>query len=84
VTILLARDLDKRRDSNLATPLEHELTLSLYGEHQLAGDLYSVRYHSGGHSHLDGLAHRFTGRSPTSVRDFLFAHRDGLLEEAAT
>ena len=57
VSVSLALDLNKERDANNGSPFEHQLSLSKFGEQQVAGDRYSVQYHGFAHSHVDGLPH---------------------------
>ncbi len=45
VSVSLARELNTRRDALNPRPFEHTLTVSKFGAHEVAGDIYSVRYH---------------------------------------
>ncbi len=57
VSVSLALDLNKKADAINTNPFEHELTVSKFSGHEVAGDKYSVQYHGFAHSHMDGLAH---------------------------
>ena len=57
VSVSMALDLNKQRDLVNANPFEHTLTVSEFGGHAVAGDVYSVQYHGFAHSHIDGLPH---------------------------
>jgi kynurenine formamidase len=57
ITVSLALELNKKKDDINANPFEHELSLSEFSGHQVAGDKYSVEYHGFAHSHMDGLPH---------------------------
>lgn len=57
VSVSLALDLNKQRDALNTNPFEHELSVSSFGGHEVAGDKYSVQYHGFAHSHIDGLSH---------------------------
>ena len=48
---------NKQQDSVNANPFQHVLTVSRFGDHEVAGDTYSVQYHGFAHSHMDGLPH---------------------------
>jgi kynurenine formamidase len=56
-SVSMALDLNKKQDSINSNPFEHTLTVSTFGGHEVAGDVYSVNYHGFGHSHMDGLPH---------------------------
>ena len=56
-TVSLSLFANKQQDSVNANPFEHNLTVSRFGEHEVAGDSYSVQYHGFAHSHMDGLPH---------------------------
>lgn len=57
VSVSLALDVNKVADPLNANPFEHQLSVSEFGGHQVAGDKYSVDYHGFAHSHMDGLPH---------------------------
>ena len=57
VSVSLALDLNKKRDLVNTNPFEHELSVSRFSGHEVAGDRYSVQYHGFAHSHMDGLPH---------------------------
>jgi kynurenine formamidase len=57
VTVSLALDLNKVADPVNGNPFEHQLSVSKFGGHEVAGDTYSVNYHGFAHSHMDGLPH---------------------------
>lgn len=57
VAVSLALDLNKQRDAVNTNPFEHELSVSKFSGHEVAGDVYSVQYHGFAHSHIDGLPH---------------------------
>jgi kynurenine formamidase len=57
ITVSLALDLNKVKDSLNANPLEHVVSTTEFGGHQVAGDRYSIEYHGFAHSHMDGLPH---------------------------
>ena len=57
VSVSMALDLNKQRDAVNGNPFEHELQVSKFGGHEVAGDRYSVQYHGFAHSHMDGLPH---------------------------
>lgn len=57
VSVSMALDLNKKRDAMNGNPFEHELSVSTFGGHEVAGDAYSVQYHGFAHSHMDGLSH---------------------------
>ena len=56
-TVSLSLFANKRQDSVNTNPFQHVLTVSRFGEHEVAGDTYSVQYHGFAHSHMDGLPH---------------------------
>ncbi len=55
--VSLALDLNKKADALNTNPFVHELQVGAFGNHEVAGDSYSVQYHGFAHSHMDGLAH---------------------------
>ena len=55
VSVSMALPLNKQADALNANPFEHELEVSAFGGHEVAGDRYSVQYHGFAHSHMDGL-----------------------------
>lgn len=57
VSVSLSLDLNKKRDAVNTNPFEHELSVSKFSGHEVAGDTYSVQYHGFAHSHIDGLSH---------------------------
>jgi kynurenine formamidase len=57
ITVSLALPLNDVADPVNGNPFEHELAVSEFGGHQVAGDKYSVSYHGFAHSHMDGLPH---------------------------
>ncbi len=57
VPVSMALDMNTQRDALNANPFEHTLSVSTFGGHQVAGDVYSVEYHGFAHSHMDGLPH---------------------------
>jgi kynurenine formamidase len=57
VTVSLALDLNTQPDDLNTNPFQHTLSVSTWGGHELAGDLYCIQYHGFAHSHIDGLAH---------------------------
>ena len=56
-TVSLSLPVNKVRDANNGNPFQHSLSVSTFGDHEVAGDVYSVQYHGFAHSHMDGLAH---------------------------
>jgi kynurenine formamidase len=56
-TVSLSLFANKQQDSLNTNPFEHNLTVSRFGEHEVAGDSYAVQYHGFAHSHMDGLPH---------------------------
>ncbi|MDA1369664.1 MAG: cyclase family protein [Proteobacteria bacterium] len=56
-TVSLSLFANKQQDMVNANPFQHSLTVSRFGEHEVAGDSYSVQYHGFAHSHMDGLPH---------------------------
>ena len=56
-TVSLALDLNKHQDELNTEPFRHQLQVSTFGGHQVAGDEYSVSYHGFAHTHMDGLPH---------------------------
>ena len=56
-TVSLSLFANKQQDSVNANPFQHVLTVSRFGDHEVAGDTYSVQYHGFAHSHMDGLPH---------------------------
>lgn len=57
VSVSLARVLDTEENARNPRPFRQELSISTIGEHEVAGDTYSVQYHGFAHSHMDGLPH---------------------------
>lgn len=57
VSISLALELNKIADGMNTSPFVHELEVSTFGGHEVAGDRYSVQYHGFAHSHMDALPH---------------------------
>ncbi len=57
MTVSLSLYANKVRDSVNTNPFQHSLSVSTFGGHEVAGDIYSVQYHGFAHSHMDGLAH---------------------------
>jgi len=57
VSVSMALDLNKKRDMLNSNPFKHTLSVSKFGGHEVAGDVYSVQYHGFAHSHMDGLPH---------------------------
>jgi len=56
-TVSLSLFANKQQDSLNSNPFQHNLTVSTFGGHEVAGDSYSVQYHGFAHSHMDGLPH---------------------------
>ncbi len=56
-SVSMALDLNKQPDELNTNPFKHQLQVSRFGGHQVAGDEYSVSYHGFAHSHMDGLPH---------------------------
>lgn len=57
VSISLSLPVNKVQGGLNANPFEHDLSISTFGGHEVAGDRYSVQYHGFAHSHMDGLPH---------------------------
>jgi kynurenine formamidase len=57
VSVSMALDLNKKQDPLNTNPFKHTLSVSTFGGHEVAGDVYSVQYHGFAHSHMDGLPH---------------------------
>ena len=57
VSVSMARELNTQPDENNTNPFQHELTVSEFRGHDVAGDRYGVQYHGFAHSHIDGLPH---------------------------
>ncbi|MFT7220466.1 MAG: kynurenine formamidase [Candidatus Azotimanducaceae bacterium] len=57
ISVSLALPLNKVQDALNANPFIHEVGVSEFGGHQVAGDRYEVDYHGFAHSHMDGLPH---------------------------
>ncbi|MBT8146168.1 MAG: cyclase family protein [Gammaproteobacteria bacterium] len=57
VSISLSLPVNKVQGGMNANPFEHDLSISTFGGHEVAGDRYSVQYHGFAHSHMDGLPH---------------------------
>ena len=57
VSVSLARVLDTEESARNPRPFRQELSVSTIGEHEVAGDTYTVQYHGFAHSHMDGLPH---------------------------
>lgn len=56
-SISLSLFADKEQRALNANPFKHSLSVSRFGDHEVAGDEYSVQYHGFAHSHMDGLPH---------------------------
>lgn len=56
-SISLSRFADKEQRPMNGNPFRHILSRSRFGEHEVAGDEYSVQYHGFAHTHMDGLPH---------------------------
>ena len=56
-SISLSLFADKEERPLNSNPFKHSLSVSRFGEHEVAGDEYSVQYHGFAHSHMDGLPH---------------------------
>jgi kynurenine formamidase len=57
LSVSMALELNKQADDLNTNPFEHELEVSTFGGHEVAGDRYGVQYHGFAHSHMDGLPH---------------------------
>ena len=57
VSVSLSLFADKEQRPINGNPFRHSLSVSRFGEHEVAGDEYSVQYHGFAHSHMDGLPH---------------------------
>lgn len=57
VSVSLSLFADKVQRPINGNPFRHSLSVSRFGEHEVAGDEYSVQYHGFAHSHMDGLPH---------------------------
>lgn len=57
VSVSLSLDLNTKVDALNANPFKQSLTTGKWGDHEVAGDTYSVQYHGFAHSHIDGLPH---------------------------
>ena len=55
--VSLSLPVNKVQGGLNANPFEHDLSISTFGGHEVAGDRYSVQYHGFAHSHMDGLPH---------------------------
>ena len=55
--VSLSLPVNKVQGGLNANPFEHDLSVSTFGGHEVAGDRYSVQYHGFAHSHMDGLPH---------------------------
>lgn len=55
--VSLSLPVNKVQGGLNANPFEHDLNISTFGGHEVAGDRYSVQYHGFAHSHMDGLPH---------------------------
>ncbi len=55
--VSMSRFADKEQRPMNGNPFRHSLAVSRFGEHEVAGDEYSVQYHGFAHSHIDGLPH---------------------------
>ncbi len=56
-SVSLSRFADKEQRPMNGNPFRHILSRSRFGEHEVAGDEYSVQYHGFAHTHMDGLPH---------------------------
>lgn len=56
-SVSLSRFADKEQRPMNGNPFRHILSRSQFGEHEVAGDEYSVQYHGFAHTHMDGLPH---------------------------
>ena len=56
-SISLSLFADKEERPLNGNPFKHSLSVSRFGEHEVAGDEYSVQYHGFAHTHMDGLPH---------------------------
>lgn len=56
-SVSLSLFADKEQRPLNGNPFRHTLAVSRFGEHEVAGDEYSVQYHGFAHSHMDGLPH---------------------------
>ncbi|MCG8414567.1 MAG: cyclase family protein [Pseudomonadales bacterium] len=57
ISVSMSRFADKEQRPMNGNPFRHSLSVSRFGEHEVAGDEYSVQYHGFAHSHIDGLPH---------------------------
>lgn len=57
ISVSMSRFADKEQRPMNGNPFRHSLAVSRFGEHEVAGDEYSVQYHGFAHSHIDGLPH---------------------------
>jgi kynurenine formamidase len=57
VSVSMSLELNKIADNVNTAPFEHQLEVSTFGGHEVAGDRYSVQYHGFAHSHMDALPH---------------------------
>jgi len=57
LSVSLSLPVNKVQGGLNANPFEHDLSISTFGGHEVAGDRYSVQYHGFAHSHMDGLPH---------------------------
>lgn len=57
ISVSLAKDMNTVRDEVNQKPFKHTVTTEEFGDHETAGDIYSVEYHGFAHSHIDGLPH---------------------------
>ncbi len=56
-TVSLSLFTNKQQSALNTNPFQHTLSVSTFGGHEVAGDVYSVQYHGFAHSHMDGLSH---------------------------
>jgi kynurenine formamidase len=57
LSVSLSLPANKVQGGLNANPFQHDLSISTFGGHEVAGDRYSVQYHGFAHSHMDGLPH---------------------------
>ena len=57
VSVSMSRFADKVQRPMNGNPFRHTLAVSRFGDHEVAGDEYSVQYHGFAHTHIDGLPH---------------------------
>ena len=83
-TVTLANPMDKVKASEFVTPLEHQVFVfpPLMGPNSLeiaAGDIFTINYHGGLHSHMDGVAHFGWGGKLYNGYDFAPSSKRGFL-----